>query len=926
MTQSGSISATERDYGPMGSDAMDGAVRVTPFWEQYCRLKAQHPDALLWTRMGDFYEMFEEDARIAARELHITLTSREFGKDQRVPLAGVPYHAAESYLARLIRKGYHVAICEQMTPAGHGLVEREVLRVVTPGTLAEPGLLPQRANNYLAGLLWTGEAGGLAYVDVSTGEFCLAQFDGETAGTMLEAELRRLNPAECLTPREQAEPFAVPGQRTLRDPWQFDEDGAREQLALQFQTQSLAAFGCDGRPLATACAGAVLRYLGQTNPALLPLLTSLRGYSSSSYMQLDGQTRRNLNLTRGAYGSQEGSLLATLDCSRTAIGARLLRRWLGQPLLDVEEITARQRVVAALVDDRAVRAELRSLLSHVLDLERTAGRVRSGTATAREVWGLGQSLAVAGALQRLASGAAPALHAMLQPLDECDDLVATIHAALIEPGAGRTIADGHSAELDALRAATGVDRAWMSELEMRERERTGIRSLKVAVNKVFGYYIEVTNPNRALAPPEYVRKQTVAGAERYVTPELKEVEARLLRADDDLAALEGRLFADLLRRLAEHGERVLSTAQRIAEVDVCCALAEVADQERWVRPSVDESSALDIVQGRHPVVERAIGGESFIANDCHLGGGEAQLLLITGPNMAGKSTYLRQVALIALLAQIGSFVPAEAARVGLVDRIFTRVGAHDDLAGGASTFMVEMMETATICRQATRRSLIVLDEVGRGTSTEDGCALAQAVLEHLHEHVQARTLFATHFRELAQTAMDLPRLAPCTFAVLELSGQLAFTHRLTPGVADRSYGLHVARLAGLPEDIVARAQQLLDTPPSGAPETPGDGTVVSLREGAVAYSDYAERAAAVDGVQDREAHTHNWEPARPHPESDAGEVVALPAAVLKPPPIPRLLSELLRDLEQLDLVQTTPLQALLKLAEVQQAARRLLDR
>jgi DNA mismatch repair protein MutS len=603
-----------------------------------------------------------------------------------------------------------------------------------------------------------------------------------------------------------------------------------------------------------------------------------------------------------------------------------LRRWLGQPLLDVEEITARQDVVAALVNDRDIRVELRSLLSHVLDLERTGGRIRSGTATAREVWGLGQSLAVAGNLQRLASGTAPALHAIMQPLDECDDLVATIRAALFEPGAGRTIADGHSAELDGLRAATGADRAWIAELEARERARTGIRSLKVAVNKVFGYYIEVTNPNRSLVPPEYVRKQTVAGAERYLTPELKEVEARLLRADDDLEALESRLFADLLRRLAEHGERILSTARRIAEVDVCCALAEVADQERWVRPSVDASPALDIVQGRHPVVERAIGGESFIANDCHLGGGEAELLLITGPNMAGKSTYLRQVALIALLAQIGSYVPAEAARVGLVDRIFTRVGAHDDLAGGASTFMVEMMETATICRQATRRSLIVLDEVGRGTSTEDGCALAQAVLEHLHDHVHARTLFATHFRELAQTAVVLPRLAPCTFAVLELSGQLAFTHRLTPGVADRSYGLHVARLAGLPEGIVARAQQLLDTPSAGATETPGDGGVVSLREEAGACATCAERAAAVDSGQLREARTHNWEPARQHLELGVGEVAAHPATMLESLRMPRLLSELLRDLEQLDLVQTTPLQALLKLAEVQRGARRLLDR
>ncbi|MGI8914339.1 MAG: DNA mismatch repair protein MutS [Chloroflexota bacterium] len=909
---------------------MDPAVRVTPFWEQYCRLKAQHPDAILWTRMGDFYEMFEEDARVAARELHITLTSREFGKDFRVPLAGVPYHAAESYLARLIRKGFHVAICEQVSEAGHGLVEREVLRVVTPGTLTEPALLPQRSNNYLAALLWTDAAGGLAYVDVSTGEFYLVQFDGDAATAMLEAELRRLAPAECLTPRDQAEPFDVPGHRTVREPWQFEEGGAREQLALQFHTQSLAAFGCDGRPLATACAGAVLRYLGQTNPALLPLLTSLRGYAPGSYMQLDGQSRRNLNLTRGAYGSQEGSLLATLDCTQSAIGARLLRRQLGQPLLDVVGIVARQDIVAALLDDRMLRAELRRLLSRVLDIERTSSRMHSGSATPREVWVLGQSLKVARAMQRLAACASPTLQTMLRPLDGCDDLAALINGALTEPGAGKTIADGHSDELDALRASSNADRAWMGELEVRERTRTGIRSLKVAVNKVFGYYIEVTNPNRALVPLEYVRKQTVAGAERYVTPELKDVEARLLRADDDLEALESRLFVNLLRRLARHADRLHATAQRIAELDVACALAEIADQERWVRPSVDESTALDIVNGRHPVVERAIGAEGFIPNDCHLGADGPQALLITGPNMAGKSTYLRQVALIALLAQIGSYVPAEAARIGLVDRIFTRVGAHDDLAGGASTFMMEMMETATICRQATARSLIVLDEVGRGTSTEDGSALAQAVLEHLHDHVQARTLFATHFRSLVQDVEHLPRLAPYTFAVLELSGQVAFTHRIASGVADRSYGLHVARLAGVPENIVLRAQALLDAAVTGQGRDCGPGG--HPRPG------YGERlrsldTEASDGTRDRSrsgtlatdpssGSAHSYAP----PVVEAGETPALPATLPEALPIPGHLSALLRELEQLDLVQTTPLQALVKLADVQQAARRLLDR
>lgn len=906
---------------------VDTSARVTPFWEQYCQLKGQHPDALLWTRMGDFYEMFEEDARTAARELHITLTSREFGKDFRVALAGVPYHAAESYLARLIRKGYHVAICEQMSEPGHGLVEREIVRVVTPGTLTEPGLLPQRANNYLAALVWTGDDGGLAYVDVSTGEFGLAEFAGSEAGTALEAELRRLAPAECLTPRDQDEPFTLPGHRTIRDPWQFDADSAREQLLLHFHAQTLAAFGCEELPLATACAGAVLRYVGQTNPALLPLITSLRAYSPAGYVQLDGQTRRNLNLTRGAFGSQDGSLLTVLDGTQTAIGARLLRRWIGQPLLDSAAIRERQEVVAAFVAEPELRAEVRKLLRSVLDVERATGRLRSGSATPREVWGLGQSLRLAASLQQLGRQCpAPALQTVLQEMDTCADVLDTIRAGLSEPGAGQTIAAGYSAELDARREASAADQAWMRDLEGRERARTGIKSLKVAVNKVFGYYIEVTNPNRALVPTDYTRKQTVAGAERYLTAELKEVESRLLRAADDLEALEGRLFADMLRRLSAHGDRLNQTAQQLATLDVTAALAETAARERWTRPDLDDTRDLVIVNGRHPIVERSVGAEGFIPNDCRLGGAGAQALLITGPNMAGKSTYLRQVALITLLAQIGSFVPADSARIGLVDRIFTRVGAHDDLAGGASTFMVEMMETATICRQATPRSLIVLDEVGRGTSSEDGGAIAQAVLEHLHDSVQARTLFATHFRELGQASALLSGVEPWTFAVLELSGQLAFTHRIAPGVADRSYGLHVARLAGLPEPIVGRAQELLERPSDHG----CSGAIGYCSEG-----DGSEVAGSSISAAIRKAYPPDVMPRSLRDQRigslPAADTLAMldetsPAGMFDAPAERAALSAVVEELRRLDVAQTTPLQALLKLAEVQQVVRRLPER
>lgn len=802
-----------------GREAVAADGRATPFWAQYQRIKAQHPDALLWTRLGDFYEMFEDDARTAARELHLTLTSREFGKDFRVPMAGVPHHAADSYLARLLRKGFHVAICEQLTEAGRGLVERDVVRVVTPGTVAEPGLLPQRANNYVAAVLWSDldASGALAYADVTTGEFCTSEFRGHDAAETMAAELRRLAPAECLTPAGQEEPFDLPGFRTTRDTWHFQPDATRDHLTRHFRVATLDAFGCADAPLAAACAGALLGYVAQTNPSLVALFMSLRRYHADGYLQLDGQTRRNLNLVSGPRGSHDGTLLGVLDVTRSAMGARLLRRWLGQPMTDLAAIRRRQEVVAALVEDDELRGDLRLLLDRVLDVERIVGRCRSGAASPRDLWSLHASLDVARAIRCPEALEAPAaLRALLGDFDPCTDVAALVETAVTAPGAATTIAAGYSAELDSLVTAAAGDRAWIGGLEQQERARTGIRSLKVGANKVFGYYIEVTNPNRALVPPDYVRKQTVAGAERYLTPELKEIEARILRAGEEIEALERRLLADLLRRLSLEGERLLAVGRRLAEIDACCALAEVARRRRWVRPHVDETGDLRIVGGRHPVVETALPPGDFIPNDCRVAaGGEGaegdapRLLLITGPNMAGKSTYLRQVAHLTLLAQAGSFVPAETARIGLVDRIFTRVGAHDDLVAGASTFMVEMQETASICRQATRRSLVVLDEVGRGTSTADGLAIARAVAEHLHDVVGARTLFATHFHELACLAAALPDLDPWTFEVVHRDGELSFTHKLQRGVAAKSHGLHVARLAGLPPSILERARALL---------------------------------------------------------------------------------------------------------------------
>jgi DNA mismatch repair protein MutS len=875
---------------------------TTPARAQYLALKAQHPDALLWFRMGDFYELFDEDAEIAARELNLTLTSREFGRGERVPMAGVPHHAAETYLARLVRKGYRVAIAEQVSPPGHGLVERVVTRVVTAGTAIEPALVPARANNYLVAVVRgpsgrgaTGEAYGLAFVDVTTGEFAVTELTGPDAATALAGELSRLNPAECLVPWDQASGLALPEPVRRYDAWRFEPEAARERLLRQLGVRSLEGFGCEDCPLAIAAAGGILAYLEETNPALLPLLRELRTYSTAAYMALDAHTRRNLELTRSARaGSTEGSLLAVLDLTRTPMGGRLLRRLVGQPLLDLAAVQARQATVAALVERRAERAELLKGLDGIGDLERLTTRVVQGAASARELLALRALLLRVGPLRALLGELAPAataaplpgpegfdsLPAIVATLDPCPDVADEIGRAVADADDGRLIRDGYDAARDELVASIAETRRWLAELEGVERTRTGIRSLKVGYNQVFGYYIEVTHPHRDRVPPEYIRKQTLTQAERYVTPELKEAEARILHAEERINAVERALFTALLGRIGAQAPRLLRTAQALAALDVFAALAEVADRHGYVRPEVHDGDEILIEGGRHPVVEAALGPERFVANDCRLGGEGPRIALLTGPNMAGKSTYLRQVALIVLLAQIGSFVPARRARLGLVDRIFTRVGAQDDLAAGASTFMVEMLETAAILRHATPRSLVVLDEIGRGTSTQDGLAIARAVVEHLHDVVGARVLFATHYHELVDLAHRLPRLCNLHTAVREVDGEVVFLHRVLPGAADRSYGLHVARLAGLPEPVVARAAVLLTAEPSAAER----GT--ARRTGARA-------------------------PGQPAP---AAAGAALPAVAGGPEAV-------LEELLALDLCNLTPLQALNALAALQQRAR-----
>ena len=800
---------------------------MVPSRRQYLDLKAGQPGALLLYRMGDFYEAFDDDARILARDAHVTLTSRGLGRSGRVPMAGIPHHALNHYLARLLAAGHTVALAEQVGEVGRGLVERAVTRVLTPGTVAEPALLAERENRYLAAVHPLGDRLGLAWVDVSTGEFAVTELVGADAAARLGEEIARLGPAECLVPAVadgDGPDLTLPGHRTRLERWHFEPGRAADALCRRFGTRSLAPYGCADLPAATGAAGAVLAYLERTNPALLPLLTGLRTETGGDRVGLDTATRRNLELTRSlGTGGSRGSLLGVLDETRTAMGARALRRLLGRPLRDLPELRRRQAVVAALVARPATRAALATSLAGVGDLERLTGRVAQGLAGARDFLALGAALrAVPTVIGHLRADdlavahtgahavADPALASAAAALDPCADVLTLLETA-VEAGEGTArICDGFCAELDAALAGTHETRRWLAGLERHERERTGIRSLRVRHNKVFGYYIEVTRPNLPQVPNDYVRKQTVAIGERYVTAPLKDAEACLLAADGEVAALERAALARLGADVTAAAARLQATATQLAHLDALLALAEVAARHGWVAPTLDEGDTLEIVGGRHPVVEATLGGEPFIPNGCRLGGdGAPRVVVVTGPNMGGKSTYLRQVALIVLLAQVGSFVPAAAARVGLVDRIFTRVGAQDDLAGGASTFMVEMVETAAILHQATKRSLLVLDEVGRGTATDDGLAIARAVLEDIHGRLGARALFATHYLELTALAGDLPGLANAHVAALETGDRVVFLYAVRPGPADRAYGIQVARLAGLPPWVADRAAALL---------------------------------------------------------------------------------------------------------------------
>ena len=799
----------------------------TPARRQYLQMKSQYPDALLFYQVGDFYETFDEDARVAARELQIVLTQRSYG-EEKVPLAGVPLHALENYIGKLISRGYKVAICDQVGEVGkgHQPVERAVTRILTAGTLSEPNLLPLRENNYLAAIATGRLQTALAAIDVSTGEFIVTWFTPDELPVALEAELQRLAPSECLLPESSRQDiFHFPSEMitiTHCPAYFFEHEAARTRLCQLFQVQSLDPYGCSNIPQAIAAAGAIVAYLLKMNGKLLALLTGLRTYRTHSYMVLDAHTQRNLDLLQGSRsGTVQGSLLGVMDRTITPMGARQMRRTMTQPLLDQSQLEARLHSVEELYESPALRSRFTMCLQRLGDLERIAGRMRQGTAVPREMLALRDYLLVIPHLNGLLRGCdSRLLRELADQLDACPQVTDLIEQALTRAGEddeqeedGRLIRAGFHTELDGLIASIRDSRRWMVSLEATERERTGIARLKVGFNKVFGYYIEVSNGKLDQVPPDYIRRQTLTNAERFITPELKEHEARILSAEERIDEMERSIYVDVLRQLSVYYQQIMSTAAAVAYLDVLLSFAAVAAHQGYVRPVLQQESSIEIIGGRHPVVEFTLDGDVFIPNDTLLESEAehgARIFLLTGPNMAGKSTYLRQVALITLLAQVGSFVPARKANIGLVDRIFTRVGAEDDIASGKSTFMIEMEETAAILHHATRHSLIILDEIGRGTSTYDGLAIARAVVEHLHNVIGARTLFATHYHELAIMAEELSHLRVYTMAISDDQGEIVFLHRVTPGSIGRSYGVHVAKLAGMPQSIVRRAGEVLE--------------------------------------------------------------------------------------------------------------------
>lgn len=806
---------------------MSSPLHQTPAMQQYHRMKAEHPDALLFFRMGDFYELFFEDAEVASKALEIALTSRSKDRDgQPVPMCGVPHHAAAAYVARLVRQGFRVALCEQVEDprSAKGVVKREVVRVITPGTQLDASALDAAETSYVMALDPGPSSLGVAWLEPTTGEFLAAEWDGPGRFDRLRDEIGATRPREILARGEAELPtwLSDPAQpeaaipRAPAEERSFDPDRARRELLAHFGVATLEAFGCEGLPRAAAAAGAVLRYVRETQKRDLAHVTSLLTRGARDTLVLDALTRRNLELVESlADGGRRGTLLDVLDHTRTAMGARLLREWILRPLVELERIQDRLDAVEELAFRALDRGRLREALAPVQDLDRILGRVTLGTAGPRDLVALARSLsALPGAAEALAECVAPLVRGQVKDLDPPLDLAEDVARTLVEdPPAlardGGFVRDGVDPELDELRSTSRGGRATIAAIEERERARTGIASLKVRFNRVFGYYIEVSKSNLGLVPPDYVRKQTIAGGERFVTPELKEYEDRVLRADELILDRETRLFEELRGRIAAAARRVQQTSRAAAVLDVLASLAEAATRFDYVKPRLGPGDELSFVEGRHPIMERVLS-EPFVANDLAMGDGAPRLYVLTGPNMGGKSTFLRQAALVVVMAQVGSFVPAREAKVGLVDRVFTRVGASDQILRGQSTFMVEMQETAHILRHATARSLVLLDEIGRGTATFDGLSIAWAVAEHIaRSDAGPKTIFATHYHELVDLAADLPTVGNIHVSAREWRDTVVFLRKIEPGGSDRSFGIQVARLAGLPAPVVVRAQEIL---------------------------------------------------------------------------------------------------------------------
>ena len=792
----------------------------TPMLEQYDQIRARYPDCLLFFRLGDFFELFGDDAQTASKILEITLTSREAGGGKRIPMCGVPVFAADQYIARLIKAGKRVAICQQMEDPrlARGVVKREVVRVITPGTMSDPGFLEAKANNYLAAIFQDKGSWGLASLDLSTGEFLATQFDGPEATADLSSELTRLAPSECLLcQREFPEEIPPENVRELEEE-DFSLPRAKEVLTAHFAVSSADCFGCQKKPLALQCAGAILLYLRETQNSLSGIL-ELRTYWSGTYLGIDPASRRNLELVSNLRdGGKDGTLLGVLDQTVTAMGGRLLRKWLEQPLLNLERIAARQEAVAELAADGMLRGKLQGVLAKLYDLERLLGKMFSGAANARDLLAMGSSLSriadLQSALRDARSSSLMGLEAQFtshsRPLLALGELL--LRAIAPDPPTsvreGRLIQDGYNKEVDKLRSLSSSGKDWIAKLESAERQRTGIKSLKVGYNRVFGYYLEITKANLSLVPEDYQRRQTLSNAERFITPQLKEFEEQVLGAQERLVELEYQLFVELRQKVSDLAGPIQQAARCAAQLDCLCSLGQVAAERNYIKPEVVPEGALSLTGARHPIVEKVLPAGAFVPNDLYLDEAK-RMIILTGPNMAGKSTYGKMVLLLQIMAQMGSFLPAQQATVPLADRVFVRAGSAEDMSTGKSTFMMELLETAQILNSATTRSLIFVDELGRGTSTYDGMAISQAVMEYLHDKIKARAIISTHYHQLTELEGKLSGAVNYHVSAVEKDGALTFLYSIRRGGTDKSYGINVARMAGIPKAVINRARQIL---------------------------------------------------------------------------------------------------------------------